>query len=160
MILAGSFQRAWTGVASNLEQSYLILASMGVVGVVLGAWYMLWAVERVFFGASRLPPSQQSATDAEDSLDIRWHELAALAPLAFFALWIGLAPNTFLGPPAQTVRQLTLPASTAFAEQMRPSRHQLDTSHTVISIPQRDPQSTAAVAILHHPAPITAPITD
>ena len=56
MILAGSFQRAWTGVAVGLEQSYLVLALMGVVGVVLGAWYMLWAVERVFFGASRLPP--------------------------------------------------------------------------------------------------------
>ena len=57
MILAGSFQRAWTGVSPELQQCYLVFSLMGVVGVVLGAWYMLWAVERVFFGNSRLPPS-------------------------------------------------------------------------------------------------------
>jgi len=33
-----------------------VMAVSAVVGVVLGAWYMLWAVERVFFGASREPP--------------------------------------------------------------------------------------------------------
>ena len=53
LILAGSFQRAWTGVSPQLQQGYLMFALMGVVGVVLGAWYMLWAVERVFFGNSR-----------------------------------------------------------------------------------------------------------
>jgi len=56
MILAGSFQRAWTGVAPELTSRYLVLALCGVAGVVLGAWYMLWAVERVFFGPSREPP--------------------------------------------------------------------------------------------------------
>ncbi|MFM8986689.1 MAG: NuoM family protein, partial [Planctomycetia bacterium] len=56
MILAGSFQRAWAGVAPAWEIGYLALALLAVGGVVLGAWYMLWAVERVFFGPSREPP--------------------------------------------------------------------------------------------------------
>jgi len=38
------------------HRAYLIMALAAVVGVVLGAWYMLWAVERVFFGGSREPP--------------------------------------------------------------------------------------------------------
>ena len=57
MVLLGSFQRAWSGVAFEWRTSYLTMAVAAVVGVVLGAWYMLWAVERVFFGASRQPPA-------------------------------------------------------------------------------------------------------
>jgi NADH-quinone oxidoreductase subunit M len=37
------------------------MAVASVAGVVLGAWYMLWAVERVFFGASRQPPAHDHA---------------------------------------------------------------------------------------------------
>jgi len=119
MILAGSFQRAWTGVSTDLQQSYLILSLMGVVGVVLGAWYMLWAVERVFFGNSRLPPSHLN-NENQESLDLRWHEIAALAPLTVFVLWIGITPATFLGPSSQSVRTMTLASSNAFNRQMQP----------------------------------------
>ena len=56
MILAGSFQRAWSGVYPAWQASYLTMSLLAVVGVVLGAWYMLWAVQRVFFGPSREPP--------------------------------------------------------------------------------------------------------
>ena len=118
MILAGSFQRAWTGVSTDLQQSYLILSLMGVVGVVLGAWYMLWAVERVFFGNSRLPPSQLN-NENQESLDLRWHEIVALAPLTVFVLWIGLTPATFLAPSSQSVRAMTLASSNAFDRQMQ-----------------------------------------
>lgn len=127
MILAGSFQRAWTGVSTELQQSYLILSLMGVVGVVLGAWYMLWAVERVFFGTSRLPPSHLN-NDNLESLDLRWHEIAALAPLTVFVLWIGITPATFLSPSSQSVRAMTLAASNAFDQQMQPTEgHQTGT---------------------------------
>jgi len=118
MILAGSFQRAWTGVSPELQQSYLILSLMGVVGVVFGAWYMLWAVERVFFGNSRLPPSHID-NETQESLDLRWYEIAALAPLTVFVLWIGLAPATFLAPSSQSVRTMTLASSNAFNQQMQ-----------------------------------------
>jgi len=157
MILAGSFQRAWTGVNVGLEQSYLLLALMGVVGVVLGAWYMLWAVERVFFGTSRLPPSQEADGESAESLDLRWHEITALAPLAVFVLWIGLTPASFLGPPAATVRKLSLASSEAFNNQMHPGGvPRADQEHDLIthappppaaSVPQPDSvQELATVA--------------
>jgi NADH-quinone oxidoreductase subunit M len=136
LILAGSFQRAWTGVASALRTPYLVMAVSAVAGVVLGAWYMLWAVERVFFGGSREPPRQAGVTHGHDAhghdahghdapaghdgrCDLEWYEVAAVLPLAVFVLWIGLTPATFLAPPAAMLRAATRGATTAFDAQMR-----------------------------------------
>ena len=141
MILAGSFQRAWSGVAASWRTAYLVMALLGVAGVVLGAWYMLWAVERVLFGGSREPPrgaghapSQDHASshehdhashghashgDAVDRCDLRWHELVAVLPLAVFVVWIGLTPATFLAPAAASVREATAASGEAFAARMQ-----------------------------------------
>jgi NADH-quinone oxidoreductase subunit M len=130
MILAGSFQRAWTGVAPAWQTAYLAMSLLAVVGVVLGAWYMLWAVERVFFGGSREPPRGEAhghdaahghGGHAADRCDLRWHKLAAVLPLAVFVLWIGLAPGTFLAPAARAVRTATQASSEAFALRMQAS---------------------------------------
>jgi NADH-quinone oxidoreductase subunit M len=124
------------------------MAVASVAGVVLGAWYMLWAVERVFFGASRQPPAHGHAAAAaaehgadaghagddddahghgghghghaaaEPTDDLRWYEWMALAPLALFVLWIGLFPATFLGPSAVAVRTAMAPGAAAFAARM------------------------------------------
>jgi NADH-quinone oxidoreductase subunit M len=145
MILAGSFQRAWSGVAASWRTAYLVMALLGVAGVVLGAWYMLWAVERVLFGGSREPPrgaGQATGHDhshghshgqaaphghghathadhAADRCDLRWHELAAVLPLAVFVVWIGLTPATFLAPAAPAVREATAASGEAFAARMQ-----------------------------------------
>lgn len=140
MVLLGAFQRAWSGVAIEWRTSYLTMAVAAVVGVVLGAWYMLWAVERVFFGASRQPPADHghappstadhgaggddshghghSPAAAEPTDDLRWYEWVALAPLALFVLWIGLFPATFLAPSAAAVRTAMAPGAAAFAARM------------------------------------------
>jgi len=144
MILAGSFQRAWSGVAPSFSFAYLLMAVTAVVGVVLGAWYMLWAVERVFFGPSREPPRAghdahghsshghaahahghdghghgHGSHDAADRCDLKWHEFVALAPLAVFVLWIGLTPGMFLAPAAPAIRAATQASADAFALRMR-----------------------------------------
>ncbi len=118
MILAGSFQRAWSGVSANWQTAYLTMSLLAVAGVVLGAWYMLQAVQRVFFGPSREPPRHDHHGHADDHLDIRWHEFVALAPLAVFVLWIGLVPQTFLGPASAAVRATSDNAAAAFAARM------------------------------------------
>ena len=125
LILAGSFQRAWAGVTAAWRPFYLSLAVSAVVGVVLGAWYMLWAVERVFFGGSREPPrptgghGDEHVAHASPGGDLRWYEVAALAPLAALCLWIGLVPGTFLGPADAAIRAATAPAAAAFAARMQ-----------------------------------------
>jgi NADH-quinone oxidoreductase subunit M len=149
MILAGSFQRAWTGVAAAWRPAYLAMSLLAVAGVVLGAWYMLWAVERVLFGPSREPPRHgrghddghghdhghghgAAAAHGEASLDLRWHELAALLPLAVFVFWIGLAPGPFLAPPAAALRETTRESAAAFAERMRAD---VPAAATITSLP-------------------------
>ena len=140
MILLGAFQRAWSGVSPAWQFSYLVMALLAVAGVVLGAWYMLWAVERVFFGVSREPPrghAHGGGADGHDGHaphdgashggaagetgDLRWYETAALLPLAVFVFWIGLAPSTFLRPTAAAVRNMTGAAGAAFADRMQAS---------------------------------------
>jgi len=89
-------------------------------------------VQRVFFGPSREPPrphghggghghDRQHGHGHDDSgerLDLRWHELVALAPLAVFVLWIGLVPGTFLAPVSRAVRSASDDAAAAFAARM------------------------------------------
>ena len=56
-------------------------------GVVLGAWYMLAFVRRVFFGPLREP---QAGTPGRPWPDLGLREVAALTPLAVMIVWIGL----------------------------------------------------------------------
>ncbi len=118
MILTGSFQRAWGGVSPAWQTSYITMSLFAVAGVVLGAWYMLQAVQRVFFGPSREPPRQNAHASHDEGLDIRWHEFVALAPLAVFVVWIGLMPQTFLGPSSAAIRAVSDNASAAFTARM------------------------------------------
>ena len=157
LILLGAFQRAWGGVAEAWRPVYLLMAVSAVAGVVLGAWYMLWAVERVFFGTSREPPSDHAhhATDGHDAHghhaheahapardDLRWYEWAALAPPALFVLWIGLFPSSFLVPSAPVVRRLMEPGAAAFAARMGEAFP--DTAATTAPVP---------LAVLRDPLP-------
>ena len=92
MILVGMFQRAWAEGPAGLATLMRIVSVVAVGGVVLGAWYMLWLVQRVFFG-----PLREPATD-EQIRDLNAREIAALVPLALFVFWIGLYPKYFLEP--------------------------------------------------------------
>lgn len=73
--------------------------------VILGAGYMLWLVQRLFYG----PESQMTANPV---MDLQLHEMAVLAPLALLMLLMGVAPNYWLRPiqtrPAQT-QSMALP---------------------------------------------------
>jgi NADH-quinone oxidoreductase subunit M len=87
LILTGAFPRhpAFVAVAAT--------------GVVLGAVYMLSLVRRVFWNPL--------AIEANRSLpDLTWREALAFAPLAFFMVWIGVHPGTFLSLSETAVRRL------------------------------------------------------
>ena len=63
LILVGMFQRAWTDAGSLIGTQLMVIAVLAVSGVVLGAWYMLWMVQRVFFGP--LKEAHLSEADCE-----------------------------------------------------------------------------------------------
>ena len=56
-ILQGMFVRAWNAAPAPLVGQLKTIAVVATFGVVLGAWYMLWMVERIFFGPLREPAS-------------------------------------------------------------------------------------------------------
>jgi len=66
-------------------------AAVATFGVVLAAVYLMKLLYRTLWGP--LTNDENKALT-----DLSWREIAALAPLAVFMLWIGVAPATFLQP--------------------------------------------------------------
>ncbi len=79
LILSSTF----TGVSKG----WAVAASLGVI---LGAAYMLWLVQRIFYG----PESELASSKPAN--DLQFTELAALWPLAVLMLVLGLAPSLWL----------------------------------------------------------------
>ena len=77
LILSGSYQTLpWSTI-------------LATVGVILSAVYMLWLVERVFFGSVK--------NEALKGLkDLNWRETLCLVPLLILIVWMGVKPNFFL----------------------------------------------------------------
>jgi NADH-quinone oxidoreductase subunit M len=100
-LLLGAFQRGWAeGAPADLAWQLKTISVLAVLGVVLGAWYMLWLVERVFFGPLKEPRHSPADPPIRD-LSLR--EAAALMPLVVFVFWIGLQPGFFLDRMAGTL---------------------------------------------------------
>jgi NADH-quinone oxidoreductase subunit M len=112
LILSGTF----TGVS----RGWAVAATFGVI---LSAAYMLWLVQRIFYGQ---PSALIAGTPARD---LGFHELAAMGPLALLMLVMGVAPMLWLNaisavhPPPQSP-----PPTAASAGALQPS---------VITIPVR-----------------------
>jgi len=75
-ILQGAFEVNWHW------------AAWAVVGIVLGAAYMLWLYQRTMFGTCDNPKNQVLK-------DLNLREVMTLVPLILWAFWIGLYPKPF-----------------------------------------------------------------
>jgi len=73
-ILVGAFNRVWW---------WAVLAGLGIV---LGAAYMLWMYQRVFFGPVTHPENRGLP-------DLNRREIAYLLPIVLLCFWIGLYPR-------------------------------------------------------------------
>jgi len=65
-----------------------VMGTFAATGIIIGAAYMLWLYQRVFF--LDINPKIQGCKD----IDLR--EILTLVPLIFLVFWIGVCPNTFL----------------------------------------------------------------
>lgn len=93
LVLMGAFQQGFAATEQVLlTQRSAIFA---ILGIILGAWYMLVLIARLFFGTLREPPVKDSPE--YPASDLLPRELFALVPLAAVMLWMGLFPQTFLG---------------------------------------------------------------
>jgi NADH-quinone oxidoreductase subunit M len=86
-------------ILSGTFQTHPTAAVFAATGVILAAIYLLWLVQKVFFGP---------VTNEENAKvpEIAWHEVAALAPLVVLMVWIGVHPNTFLKRMSPSVQEL------------------------------------------------------
>ncbi len=75
-ILIGAFNHSW------------VWALFAATGIVLGAGYMLWMYQRVFFG-------ELTNEKNKDLKDLNLREQWTIIPLIVLAFWIGLYPKPF-----------------------------------------------------------------
>ena len=68
-----------------------IFAVVGALGVVLGAWYLLAILQKVFFGPLKEPHHVHQPV-----ADMSWREGLILAPIMFFCLYLGVYPQPLL----------------------------------------------------------------
>jgi len=120
LLLLGMFQRAWTDAPVALAAQYRVISVVAVTGVVLGAWYMLHLVQRVFFGPWRIPAGHVEKNPKLTDLSLR--ESSALGLLVVFIFWIGLQPRFFLDCMSPTLGKILDPASRAYARHLRADR--------------------------------------
>ena len=66
----------------------IVWAAFAALGIVLGAAYLLWLYQRVFWGPLDNPKNMKL-------LDLNGRELATILPLIACMVWIGLAPGIF-----------------------------------------------------------------
>lgn len=103
LLLLGAFQRGWTEAPDAWSFAGRVMPVVALTGVILGAWYMLWLVQRVFFG----PLKEPHPADTDHPVrDMNLREVCAVLPLAVFVFWIGLVPRHFLAPMAKTLDPL------------------------------------------------------
>ena len=80
-------------------QANRVFAVLGTLGVILAAWYLLWAIRQMLHGPLTRPENQQLR-------DLTVREVITLTPLIILFFVIGLFPNLFfdkINPSAQAV---------------------------------------------------------
>jgi NADH-quinone oxidoreductase subunit M len=124
MILVGAFQ------------SNKIYAGIAMLGIILGAAYMLWLFQRMMFGALDKPENQNIT-------DMNRREIAYMLPLIFFMFWIGLYPKPFI--------RILEPAVTNIVQRINPGMNQTNPEMARESAPVREKILPAAAVSVEPP---------
>ena len=94
-ILAGTFERnRWVAAVASL-------------GMILGAYYLLWMLQRIVFGPLREP--SEDGRPHEAVRPIGWHEIAGLSPLIVLIVLIGAFPAPLFRRTHPTVAAIAAP---------------------------------------------------
>jgi NADH-quinone oxidoreductase subunit M len=92
LVLLGAFN------SMSLESAQ-IFAALGATGVIFGAVYMLWMVQRVFFG----PVTHEENKGLKD-MNLR--EMMVMIPLIILMFWMGVYPKPWLSRMEPAIEQM------------------------------------------------------
>src|SRR5499427_236552 len=92
-------------------------AAFAVLGIVLGAAYMLWLYQRTMFGTPDTPENQTMR-------DMNWREIGYMLPLVILMFWIGLYPRPYLNLMQPTVQHYV----TQMKERQQAAQSEADTA--------------------------------
>ena len=97
---AGFVSEALTliGAFQSSDPRFKFLVAISAIGLVIGAAYMLWAMQRVFLG--KLDPKYTKLSD------INLREVFSQAPLLFLCVVLGIFPFLLLDPMGPSVARL------------------------------------------------------
>ncbi len=90
-----------------------VAAMIAGTGVIFAAVYMLWMVQRVFFGKLTNPKNKSLK-------DLSWREIGLIAPLLFLMVYMGVYPAPFLNASRESIvaiRERLIPPAGGTIEQ-------------------------------------------
>jgi NADH-quinone oxidoreductase subunit M len=102
--------------AFDSERLSTVLAAVAVAGIVLGAWYLLTMLLRVFFGPVK-EPGQPGGHGWTHVNDLNARELAALLPIAAVCIALGVYPQPVIDASQRDVQLVADIVKTASGSQ-------------------------------------------
>jgi NADH-quinone oxidoreductase subunit M len=98
LIMLGSFTSHALGITQSVNWNYVATMFAGT-GVIFAAVYLLWMVQRVFFG---------KVTNAINKVlaDLSWREIGLMVPLLILMVYMGVFPKPFLKRSDEAVKAI------------------------------------------------------
>lgn len=120
----------------GLFKANVALATLGATGVILGAAYMLWMYQRVWFG-------KVTHSENAELKDLSAREILTLAPFIILIFWIGIFPGHFL--------KLTHASTAHLTEMIDKNQREMDAIEKGGTITISEPQNKAVESgnVLH-----------
>ncbi len=95
LIMLGMWKSTILSTVNGWNFNYIATMFAGT-GVIFAAVYLLWMIQRVFFGKITNPKNKGLS-------DLSWREIGLLAPLLFLMVYMGVYPTPFLNKAKETV---------------------------------------------------------
>jgi NADH-quinone oxidoreductase subunit M len=112
--LLGGFVGEFVILSTTFTQVSHTVAVLAAISVILSAAYMLWLIQRLFYGS----PSALTTTPEPD---LRAGELVALTPLAILMLVMGTVPSLWLNTIQSSVHPPPIQSTSTPAPNVIPS---------------------------------------
>ncbi len=98
LIMIGMFQSTALSITADINWNYIATMLAGT-GVIFAAVYLLWMVQRVFFG---------KVTNEKNKIlaDLSWREIGLMLPLLFLMVYMGVFPKPILERSQESVKKI------------------------------------------------------